>query len=166
MKKEFTKQDLDLGMYVVTRSKGTGLVVKGINDEGFDIYNVGTGEYLLKDSHLSDDLTCGKNSEYDIIEIYSDYTLKKKLWDRIGDVITLLSEEEIILKCIDKYEYITRDRNGDLWLWNYKPVKCSNDWKLAEDTGTRCCKFNCYNHLFKFVRWGDNEPRLITSVID
>jgi hypothetical protein len=159
------KQDLELGMYVVTRTKGVGLVVKGLNDNGFDIYNVGTGVYLLKDEHLSDDLTCEKNSDFDIIEVYSDYTLKDKIWDRSAGVITLLPEEEIILKCIDEYEYITRDRNGDLWLWNYKPEKCSNDWKSSGYIGSCCCKFNCYNHLFKFVKWSDSKPRLITSVL-
>lgn len=166
MKKEFTKQDLDLGMYVVTRSKGTGLVIKGINDEGFDIYNVKTGEYLMRDIHLHDDLTCD-NGNYDIIEIYSDFTMKSKLWVR-DSKITLTKEEEIILSCVSEYKYITRDQNGDLWLWNKAPEKQCLSWRFPSkfiDYNVKCCGFKCYNHLFKFVKWSDKEPCLISNLV-
>lgn len=161
------KQDLDLGMYVVTRTKGVGLVVKGLNDNGFDIYNVGTGDYLLKDEHLSDDLTCEKNSDFDIIEVYSDFTMKRKLWVR-DQKIVLTNEEEIILSCVSDYKYITRDQNGDLWLWDKLPEKQCNSWRSPSkyyDYGVRCCGFKCYNHLFKFVKWPDKEPYLISNLV-
>lgn len=70
----------------------------------------------------------------------------------------LTETERIILENTDKkYKYIVREDWGDLYLYVEKPTKgqiCywSND---EEDV---CHDLDMFNHLFKNIKWEDEEP--------
>lgn len=77
-------------------------------------------------------------------------------------MIKLSDEEKVILKNIDKnFEYMARDRNGDLWVYGVKPEKREKDgqwWDL--DNGLLP-----FNGLFQFIKWEDKEPYLIEDLL-
>ena len=70
-------------------------------------------------------------------------------------------------KCILKelfnsgHEYITRDIKGDLVIHKTKPKK-ENYWFADFDD----IYITCFNHLFKFIEWSDDEPWQIEDLID
>lgn len=75
-----------------------------------------------------------------------------------------LSEaERNILSNIDKqYQYIARDKNGDLYIYKYKPHK-KQGWCCHYYNGFYC--FSVFNHLFQMVLWDDEEPTLIADLL-
>ena len=59
--------------------------------------------------------------------------------------------------------YITRDGNGNIFLYDVEPEKSkSAPWW----TGRGMCSMNMFNKLFKFVQWGDSEPTSINNVLN
>lgn len=65
-------------------------------------------------------------------------------------------EEKIILRNLPKkYKWIARDEDDDLCIYSYKPTKRYNYWNSTE------CIFeflSIYNHIFKSIKWEDDEP--------
>lgn len=73
--------------------------------------------------------------------------------------IILTKVEKIILKNIDKqYKWIVRDRDGNLYVFENKPIKRRDFW------GFNSHDF-CYSHLFQFMKWEDEEPYLIKDLL-
>lgn len=68
----------------------------------------------------------------------------------------LLSDEErVILSNIsEEFNYIARDFNGSLYIYQGKPEKRSIQWAAK---GT-CKHIYFYNHSFQNVKWEDEEP--------
>lgn len=62
-----------------------------------------------------------------------------------------------------RHMYITRDGNGNIFLYDVEPEKSkSAPWW----TGRGMCSMNMFNKLFKFVQWGDSTPTLIKDVLE
>lgn len=84
--------------------------------------------------------------------------------------IKLTIEEYIILKNIDMgYNYIARNKNGDLFLFKLRPAKQisneeENNFWIAYNPGNEAC-FDLYNHLFKFITWEDKEAYDIMKLL-
>lgn len=84
--------------------------------------------------------------------------------------IKLTMEEYIILKNIDMdYNYIARDKHGDLFLFKVRPAKQisseeENNFWIAYNPGNEAC-FDLYNHLFKFITWEDKEAYDIMNLL-
>ena len=86
------------------------------------------------------------------------------LLEEYKEPIQLTHDEYVILKNVDKkYKYITRDGNKYdlLGLHERKPSKSSSIWFSSDDTS-----LDCYNHLFQFIKWEDEEPYEIAKLIE
>lgn len=72
--------------------------------------------------------------------------------------------EKIILKELfnAEYEYITRDKEGDLSIHKTKPKKEDDHYWFADFDDSYMI---CFDHLFKCVEWNDDEPWLIEDLI-
>lgn len=82
------------------------------------------------------------------------------MWEREESTIT--AGEKIILQNIDsKYKYIARDYSGKLYIYIEEPKKHDNFWIAPETSKT----FHLFNHLFKMVKWEDEEPWLIEDLL-
>lgn len=86
-----------------------------------------------------------------------DYLLKE-----YKEPIKLTQDEYIILKNIDNvYQWIARDKNNRIWLYEEKPFKDDDEWSAMESS-----YFDVFNHLFKFVKFEDEEPYNIQELLD
>ena len=98
--------------------------------------------------------------DYDIIRIYSNYTLKKVLWNR-EEIIS--EDEKVILRNIPKeYKYIARDKSGLLYVYKDKPQKTKYYWESSKGDVENLMVFN---HLFECIKWEDEEPYLISDLL-
>ena len=82
------------------------------------------------------------------------------MWEREESTIT--AGEKIILQNIDsKYKYIARDYSEKLYIYIEEPKKHDHFWIAPETSKT----FHLFNHLFKMVKWEDEEPWLIEDLL-
>ena len=59
------------------------------------------------------------------------------------------------------YQYIARDANKVLFVYDTKPVKMQHDWEITENI-----KSIEFDDLFSFVKWEDEEPYSITYILN
>lgn len=74
--------------------------------------------------------------------------------------------ERIVLQMLDKkYKYLARDKDGNLFVYEEKPVK---ERKIGGWYGVICAHLNlfAFNHHFQFVQWSDEEPWLIKDILN
>ncbi|WP_290776096.1 hypothetical protein [Anaerofustis sp.] len=87
-------------------------------------------------------------------------------WDlkKISKNFIITKEEYNVLKNMDnKYKdgYIARDKNGELWIFEDKPVKYSETWDNSKElTGLKP-----FSDMFPNIRWEDEESRKISDYI-
>lgn len=62
---------------------------------------------------------------------------------------------------INKYKYIARDKDGQLFLYYYKPQKLSDKW--WSDAGRA---FYTKPKKFKHIKWGNDAPTFIADIIN
>lgn len=130
--------------------------------------------YLVCDSNPSlllyrlDGLYCFYIDEtklQNIIKVYKDYTLRIVLWKH-KEKFALTKNEKVILESIMReYNWITRDKRDCLYVHTSKPVKVEDYWRQPFspiDFGTR---LEIFDHLFKFIKWEDEEPHLIEDLL-
>ena len=103
---------------------------------------------------------------FEIQEVYSlsDMLVFDKGLDLIWEIKPELSEvERVILENLYRdSNYITRDESGELWLFENRPIKKDYSWDLLNGFGEN---FNLYKHLFKMIKWEDEEPTLISDLL-
>lgn len=168
MKKDFTKNDLEFGMVVVTRDRGAGLISVSLEPGvKFNITNLKTGNIMMDSSNLLDSLEHKSKQlfrslvNYDIMKVYSDYTMTELLWER--KEIKLTEAEKTILgnlRC--NCNYIARDKDGRLYVYDRKPEKRTEMWHGDNPNGL----YNLFpNPLFSFIKWEDEEPYLISDLL-
>lgn len=168
MKKDFTKNDLEFGMVVVTRDRGAGLI--SCCPEGgikFNITNLKTGNIMMDSSNLPDSLEHEAKQlfrslvNFDIMKVYSDYTMTELLWER--KEIKLTEAEKTILgnfRC--SFNYIARDEDGRLYVYDGKPSKKVDMWHGDNVQGLS----NIFPNTFlSFIKWEDEEPYLISDLL-
>lgn len=81
---------------------------------------------------------------------------KRKKWaeSEYVEKIKLTQSEKVILESIDKkYEWIARDKNNNLCVYLKKPLKEITAWM-----GFNWGDLNAFCHLFKFIKWEDEQP--------
>ena len=87
------------------------------------------------------------------------------IWGRKPEIS---EAERVILENVDKeYKYIARDKNGCLFLYSKEISKFTDEWCFDGDKGTDGIHkgFNLFNHLFKMIKWEDEEPTLISDLL-
>ena len=154
------KQDLKFGNVVETR-EGIKYLYHGQNGNKF--LNLLTGESYTDLSAYDDNLLVEKykDTDFDIVKVYEDYTCKKVLWEREEEPV-LTDDEKVILRNVDKeIKYIARDEDGDLYVYMEKPAKSQAGYWHESDNRN----FDAYNHLFQFIKWEDKEPYLIEDLL-
>lgn len=129
----------------------------------------GTVETMLRniDSNLRNKLNFFGSDEYDIVKVYEDYTLKKVLW-KCKEIIVSEDEKAILRNLPKEYKWIARDENGELYIFKTKPRKSgmSDLWESEYGNHKEYTIFEIYNHLFQFVTWEDEEPYLISDLLE
>ena len=146
------KSDLVAGKHVVKYRDG-GFRFVGHSDELID----GDGHYMhglrYYDERLNDLNAGGK---MDIVAVYE----LKEVWKREEPTIT--EDEKTILRNLPgKYEWIARNENSTLFIYQDKPRKRTDTWRSERDYRL----FNLFNHLFKMVKWEDDEPWKIEDLL-
>ena len=90
----------------------------------------------------------------------------KWLLSEYKEPIKLSRLEYDILKYLadnTRHMYITRSKDGNLFLYDTEPVKNKvNDWW----SGRNIYGMLAFNKLFQFIKWEDEEPTSIKEVID
>lgn len=96
---------------------------------------------------------CSVNSTKWLLEEYKE---RIKLTKLEYDILKYLSDNT-------RHMYITRDGNGNIFLYDVEPEKSkSAPWW----TGRGMCHMGMFNKLFQFVQWGDSEPTSINNVLN
>lgn len=163
------KKDLKNGMILETRKGTRYLYCEGVM-RGLDEWD------LI--STYTDDLKCIEFSHLDIVKVYEDtreYNLNtifehgylKLIWQRPKP--PKLSEREIeILKALDVigFKYIARDKGGNIFAYQPKPIKDDDIWVFSGDVHPDETQlFKLKRDLFSFVNWVDKEPTKISNLL-
>lgn len=78
--------------------------------------------------------------------------------------IKLSKAEKVILGNIDKkYEWLARDSDDELYIYEEKPKKATKSWSGTDYNETN---IEVFNHLFKFIKFEDEEPYNIQELLD
>lgn len=104
--------------------------------------------------------TFGTISEHDVNRI-------KWLLSEYKDPIKLTRLEYEILKYIlnhTEYKYITRDRIGAIFIYENKPEKNGDTWRVLANGGGYT-NLTILDELFKFIKWEDSKPRSIEEIL-
>lgn len=110
-----------------------------------------------------------------IISVYNKHASKKKgnievvvdwLIKEHKEPIRLTQAEKCILRSVNKvFKYIARDKDKELAVFEYKPIKDVNSmWTLCK-SGILCTLFP-FDHLFQFIKCEDEEPYLIEDILN
>ena len=127
------------------------------------------GKYLfLEGKFVNDRFWYGANVKickiFEIQEIYSlnDMLIFGKGLDLIWENKDLADVEISILKSINaKFKYITRDKNGELFIFEREPYKCPIEWAQRD-----AIDFEPFRHMFAMIKWEDEKPTLIADLLE
>lgn len=97
---------------------------------------------------------CGASSTFKWL--CEEYKEPVKLSKLEYDILKYLSDNTV-------HMYITRDGNGNIFLYDVEPEKSNSaPWW----TGRGMCHMNMFNKLFQFVQFEDEEPRAIKDILE
>ena len=98
-----------------------------------------------------------KCCEYCNLILKRDEALK---W--LNEEIKLSSKERYTLEKLEKtYEWIAREKDGTLWVYEDEPCKDGEIWFTTQE---RYC-LDKYNDLFDFIKWTDYEAYNIKELL-
>lgn len=68
----------------------------------------------------------------------------------------------------DKYEWIAKDKNGQVWVYGIKPIKDNEvkKWFTSSGGATWGFKDAFKKELFNFLSWEDEEPTNIKELLE
>lgn len=88
------------------------------------------------------------------------------LFSEYKEPIKLTHDEFAILKSIDtEYKWIARDMNFCLYAYDKKPIKSNVEWNANYNYGNYTGLI-VFKHLFKFIKWEDEEPYNIQEILN
>lgn len=146
------KSDLVAGKHVVRYRDGK---FRFVGKYGTLLDDIGNGVHTLNsyDERLLSTNGC---KMFDIVAVYE----LNEVWKREEPTIT--EDEKTILRNLPAdYEWIARDKNGRLCVYPGKPSKAVTAWGCT--SGHRF--FDLFNHLFKMVKWEDDEPWKVEDLL-
>ena len=145
--KKFAKSDLRDGDLVLCDNEELRIVN---GNKLFDCL-----ESVISLDYYSEELRHDESKELNIIAVYLS------IWEREEPTIT--ADEKIILRNVDsKYKYIARDEDETLCIYINKPAKSKDYWLASSSPES----LNSFRHLFKMVKWEDEEPWLIEDLLN
>lgn len=155
------KSDLVAGKHMVKYRDGTFRFV-GEHDSLLD--DVGDKVHALYcyDERLIDN---DGDKTFDIVAVYE----LKEVWKR--EELTITEDEKVILRNLPaEYKWITRDENSKLYIYQDKPEKCVDVWMRGRGSVFLICDqryspLYLFDHLFKMVKWEDDEPWKIEDLL-
>lgn len=75
----------------------------------------------------------------------------------------ITDDEKAILRSVDnKFEFIARDEDGNLFIYMRKPYKDQTKW----ESGALVTALDIFNHLFQSIKWEDKEPWSIKELLE
>lgn len=147
------KSDLVAGKHVVQFRNGR---FRFVGKYGILLDSGGDGVHTLN-SYDESLLSNNGAKPLDIVAVYE----LNEVWRREEPTIT--EDEKTILRNLPRrYEWIARDENGLLYIFQGKPKKKEFTWIVG--FGSRC--LNLFDHLFKMVKWEDDEPWRIEDLLN
>lgn len=168
--KKFTKDDLQVNDIVTTRN-GNVYVLHKFKGKLFTIREQG---YFSFDRY-NNDLTFKQNARFDIVKVQRAdevYQLVGGVWIDVPVIwerkekekVPLLSEAEyhILNNVRAYYKYITRDKEGNLYLCEKEPIKLHSYWTSE----LKDVNLNVYRHLFSCIEWEDDKPQKIAELLE
>lgn len=155
---EFFASDKDLAIHCDTEEKANMLLC-AFDRMGRTWSN---GESYLIQNNFNEygkDICYTNSGNYSAVKFCKDYDYKIYEFD---DVILpdepkwkFTEDEKSILRTLpEKYEWIARDEDNNLFIYIDKPIKEYDHWR-NEDIFVN---FIVYNHLFQSIKWTDTEP--------
>ena len=166
------KSDLVAGKHVIEVYGNEKYFVCGnyllSNDGGFNLLDDYNDDLIMK---------CDDDSYFKIIKVYeikqsknlvnlmNNYNLKL-VWERQEKLTDF--EKQILGYLIYRFKYIARDKDDSLYAYNQEPEKHSNGWEIDEyEMGfSRMGDLTVFNLLFPMVKWSDEEPTLIATLLN
>lgn len=97
------------------------------------------------------DVNCSKCLRLSLLELLEEYKKPVKL--------SKFEYEYLKFAKGNEYNFIARDKDGRLFLYETKPWRGELVWKYM-DSGIRI-----FTKMFNFVRWQDEEPYLIDNIL-
>lgn len=85
----------------------------------------------------------------DIVNLSKSSLRLKPAWEFTED------EKAILRNLNDEWRWVARDSNGTLYTYLLKPIKLDSIWAAPRQD---FASLRHFNHLFKSVRWEDDEP--------
>lgn len=79
-----------------------------------------------------------------------------------GKFISKQSQDAILRNLPKKFKYIARDKDEELYLYKAKPVRSESIWNCLDKN---YIKLSVFNHMFKFIKWNDEEPYNIEELL-
>ena len=159
------KSDLKTGMIVEYRDGRKRMIMShNFVDEN--------GNHCFKLDNYNEDLIhLGIAKGLDIMKVYDVYQYgfdfdceyRNLVWER-KEKPKLTPQERTLLEALeDKWKYIARDKEGDLYIYGTAPQKNSLfRWGYSVVNAG----FTPFNHLFTFITWEDTEPYSIKELLD
>ena len=96
-------------------------------------------------------VTCSECVRLSLMNLLEEYKEPVKLTKFEYEYLKVAKKEE--------FNFIARDGDGRLFLYNNKPWKAENDWDYEDRTTP------VFAELFKFVKWEDKEPYSIDEIL-
>ena len=144
------------------------------------------GNYLLSDDggfnlldDYNDDLIMedDEDSYYKVVKVYEikqnrnlvnlmDSDNLKLVWERQEKLTDF--EKQILGYLIYRFKYIARDKDDSLYAYNQEPEKHISGWEIDEyEVGvSRMGDLTVFNLLFPMIKWSDEEPALISDLLN
>ncbi len=166
------KNDLVAGKHVIEVYGNEKYFVCGnyllSNDGGFNLLDDYNDDLIMK---------CDDDSYFKVVKIYEikqnrdlvnlmDSDNLKLVWER-QDKLTDF-EKNILGYLIHRFEYIARDKDDSLYVYNQEPEKHISGWEIDEyEFGiSKMDNITVFDLLFPMIKWSDEEPTLISALLN
>ncbi|MEQ3039698.1 hypothetical protein [Thomasclavelia ramosa] len=115
------------------------------------LYRITTNPSVNK--HICSGLVCSECLRLSLLNLLEEYKKPVKLSKFEYEYLKVAKENE--------YNFIARDKNGTLVIYNIAPHKTDTLWCTASAKWDKV-KFN---NLFNFVKWEDEDPYNIDEIL-
>ena len=170
--KTFTKNMLVPDRHAVELRNGERFLVLEYAEKK---YFANFDKWFYVDQHYSEEMNCisplTSVYEMDVMKVFFvglPCVIKKIFYDeRLKEVwhreeLFITPDEKAILRNIKGFEYIARDKDKKLFVYEREPVKGCVSWNPASSILESMCVFR---NLFQMVQWTDDEPWKIEDLL-